>query len=37
MNENNIRQFLEAARYYLLGLIPAQQQQLAALPVRSAR
>lgn len=36
MNETNIRQFMEAARYYLLGLIPP-QQQLATMPVRSVR
>jgi hypothetical protein len=34
MNEANIRQFMEAARYYLLGLIPP--KQLATLPARSS-
>ena len=36
MNETNIRQFLEAARQYLLGLMPA-QPQLATIPVRTSR
>jgi len=36
MNEKNIRQFMEAARYYLLGLLPP-QPQLATIPVRSVR
>ena len=33
MNETNIRQFLEATRQYLLGLVPT-QPQLATIPVR---
>ena len=36
MNETNIRQFLEAARLYLLGFMPA-QPQLATVPVRVSR
>lgn len=36
MNETNIRQFMEAARQYLLGLM-ATQPQLATIPVRPAR
>ena len=36
MNETNIRQFMEAARQYLLGLVPA-QSQVAATPLRSVR
>ena len=32
MNETNVRQFLEATRQYLLGLIPAQPAQ-AMTPV----
>lgn len=36
MNETNIRQFMEAARQYLLGFMSA-QPQLATIPVRSAR
>ncbi|MCE1238367.1 MAG: hypothetical protein LWW83_00370 [Azonexaceae bacterium] len=34
MIDINIKQFLEAARFYLLGLVPAQQPALAAIPVR---
>jgi hypothetical protein len=36
MNDTNIRQFLEAAREYLLGFMPA-QPQLATIPVRTSR
>lgn len=37
MIENNIREFLAAARAYLLGLMPATpatEMQLATIPVR---
>lgn len=37
MIENNIREFLAAARAYLLGLVPASQAtevRLATIPVR---
>ena len=36
MNDTNIRQFLETARQYLLGFMPA-QPQLATIPVRTSR
>lgn len=36
MNDKNIHQFLEAARQYLLGFMPA-QPQLATIPVRTSR
>lgn len=36
MLETNIKQFIEAARHYFFGLIPA-QPQLATIPVRSVR
>ena len=36
MNDKNISQFLEAARQYLLGFMPA-QPQLATIPVRTSR
>jgi len=36
MNETNIRQFLEAARWYLLGMIPP-QPKLAPIYARSVR
>jgi hypothetical protein len=34
MNETNVRQFLDAARQYLLGLMPAQPAP-AIVPTRS--
>lgn len=34
MNETNVRQFLDAARQYLLGLIPAQHAPVAARGLR---
>lgn len=37
MIDMNIKNFLETARYYLLGLIPAQQPALATIPLRQVR
>lgn len=37
MNEMNIKEFMEAARLYLLGMMPAPQAQLATIPVRQVR
>lgn len=34
MIEMNIKEFLDAARSYLLDLLPAQQPQLVAAPMR---
>lgn len=36
MLEMNIRQFIEAARQYLFGMMPA-QPQLATIPARTVR
>ena len=35
MNDTNIRQFLEATRQYLLGMVP-NQPQLVSIPVRTS-
>jgi len=37
MIEMNIKIFLETARYYLLGLMPAKHPALAAIPLRQER
>lgn len=38
MNETNVRQFLDAARQYLLGLMPAQPAPaIAPITVRGMR
>lgn len=37
MIEKNIKEFLAAARVYLLELMPAPEQRLATIPVRSTR
>ena len=36
MNDNNIKQFIAAARHYLLGLLPA-DTALATLPTGSCK
>ncbi len=36
MLDTNIRQFIEAARQYFFGMMPA-QPQLATIPVRTVR
>lgn len=37
MIDMDIKNFLETARYYLLGLIPTKQPALATIPLRQAR
>lgn len=37
MIEMTIKQFMEATRQYLFGMMPAQQPALARIPVRPTR